>query len=269
MITKFIAGNKIKHALNICKNIETKHYIPIINYVTEHSSNNNVYNEYNNIIKNVKNKNYFIALKPSALNFNKDKLFSIANSCKNNNIKLIIDAENNNNIKEYRNIVNELIYKYNDNSSTIIKTYQMYRKDSLLELKDDITFFDEKNKLLSCKLVRGAYLNTEYKQGHLYNKKKNTDYNYNKGILEINKINKEKHLICTHNKESILLAMDLDKHNNKFIITNLLGMNQQYMDTIKHCKSSYIPYGPYWDMIPYLTRRLYENLDQIKFMTSI
>ena len=36
---------------------------------------------------------------------------------------------------------NELMYEHNTNlNCNVIKTYQMYRKDSLLHLKDDISF---------------------------------------------------------------------------------------------------------------------------------
>ena len=29
---------------------------------------------------------------------------------------------------------------------------------------------------------------------------------------------------------------------------------------------TYVPYGPYREMIPYLGRRLYENIDSIKYI---
>ena len=52
----------------------------------------------------------------------------------------------------------------------------------------------------------------------------------------------------------------------KFIIANLKGMNEKFMNNITNIqKAEYIPYGKYSEMIPYLTRRLYENIDQIKY----
>lgn len=48
-----------------------------------------------------------------------------------------------------------------------------------------------------------------------------------------------------------------------------MGMNEKYMSTITNIqKAKYIPYGPYREMIPYLTRRIYENIDQIKYMNK-
>lgn len=108
------------------------------------------------MINNINNK-YILALKLSSLNFNKNYINDIALKCNKKNIKLIIDAENDYNIEKYRNYTNELIYKYNKYNLNIIKTHQLYRKDSLNELKDDIRLFKSKNIKFSTKLVRGAY----------------------------------------------------------------------------------------------------------------
>lgn len=45
-------------------------------------------------------------------------------------------------------------------------------------------------------------------------------------------------------------------------------MNNQKYESIKSDQTMYtrISYGPYTKMIPYLSRRLYENLDTIKYM---
>ena len=175
MLFRYVAGNNYKHALNIGKKNIKLGVIPIINYITENSKHNfnNVLNQYTNLLNYIDNS-YMIALKLSSLNFNKFAAYSIADICKQKNIKLIIDAEEDKNIEQYRNIVNIMIRKYNisySNNFTVIKTYQMYRKDSLLELYDDIKYFNNSNCFFSSKLVRGAYYNSEYKEGHLFNKK--------------------------------------------------------------------------------------------------
>mgnify|MGYP001062682876 FL=1 len=44
-----------------------------------------------------------------------------------------------------------------------------------------------------------------------------------------------------------------------------MGENN-YKNINKNSIHVYIPYGPYKEMIPYLMRRLYENIDTIKYM---
>lgn len=265
MLFKFVAGNNINKVLKKSVNILNNNTIPIINYISENNYNNNKnYIEYKKLINNV-NNNYIIALKLSSLNFERTDINKICELCQKKNIKLIIDAENDKNIEEYRKITNSLLMKYNKNNLSIIKTYQMYRKDSILELYDDLKISNLRNSFFSAKLVRGAYWYEDRNTSNLYINKDETDINYNLGILKCFESNYNNHIIASHNHNSIKLATKLGEKNNKFIIANLLGMNEDFMKKINHKKAIYIPYGPYLEMIPYLIRRLYENYDQIKY----
>tara|TARA_B100000989_G_scaffold294029_2_gene272339 strand:- start:27 stop:842 length:816 start_codon:yes stop_codon:yes gene_type:complete len=271
MLFKYVAGNKLKHAILKSQKIIKNNKIPILNYICENVKPNEekkIYLEYSKILNNI-NSNYMIALKLSSLNFNETLINKIVENISQKNIKLIIDAEDNEYINNYRKITNELIKKYNGDRVNIIKTYQMYRKDSLDELKDDINYFGKNifnnNVFLSSKLVRGAYWNSENKEGHLFLKKEDTNMSYNNGILECYNSIENKFIVATHNKNSIELVSNL-KNNNNIILAHLMGMNETNMKTIHLNRATYIPYGPYREMIPYLSRRLYENIDQIKHM---
>ena len=267
MLFKFVAGNNINKVILKSKFFLNRKTIPIINYISENNINNSNKNfiEYQKLIHNI-NDNYIIALKLSSLNFERRNINKICELCQTKNIKLIIDAENNKNIKKYREITNSLLMKHNKNNLNIIKTYQMYRKDSILELYDDLKFASLNNSFFSAKLVRGAYWYEDKNTSNLYIKKEDTDINYNLAILKCYESNYNNHIIATHNHRSISLATKVGLKNNKFIIANLLGMNQKYMKNINHKKAIYIPYGPYLEMLPYLSRRLYENYDQIKYL---
>ncbi len=266
----YVAGNKIINALDKSKHLLKMNRVPIINYINENKENSiDNFKEYTNLINNLDSSN-LIAIKLSSFNFNKKLIDNIISSAINNNIKIIIDAEDNNNINEYRLLTNELLYKYNTNKPFIYKTYQMYRTDSYNELKDDSKFFYQNGKILATKLVRGAYYNAEKNEGHLFNYKGLTDNNYNYAIKFCFNNNLYYNIIASHNTDSILLACNLNKKKKVFTIANLMGMNESFMNKINKEYNielaTYIPYGPYNNMIPYLTRRLYENLDQIKYL---
>lgn len=270
MIFKYIAGNNFNKALNISRKIKNENKIPIINFAVEKTINNNIIiQEFNNISENM-NPNYKLAIKLSLFDFDKVIINNIINKLLDKNIKILIDAENNNNYETYNNLTNELMLKYNNKNVNIIKTYQMYRKDSLRNIDDDINIMKNNNVKLGIKLVRGAYWNSDKNSNNLFLNKIDTDLNYNEGILKLyNDNNKSINILATHNNESINLGYLLNKHSNIFEFGHLMGMKENkfnYLVNNNQIVNVYIPYGPYKYMIPYLSRRLYENIDTLKYM---
>lgn len=275
MIFKYISGNKLKHALQKGSFVTKQKKIPIINYAVENNIPTKIIqHQFYHISKNI-NNNYKIALKLSLFNFDIDIIKNVIELFVKKDIKILIDAENENLNNIYNETCNQLMWNYNKNKVNILKTYQMYRKDSLDLLTHDSICSINNNYYHGIKLVRGAYHNEDKNKKKnndyvLYQNKEDTDMNFNKGILHIynNPTNKYS-IIASHNNESINLCHLLNKENKIFEYAHLLGMNEKkYTKLVKEKENVhvYIPYGPYKYMIPYLTRRLYENIDTIKYM---
>ena len=64
------------------------------------------------------------------------------------------------------------------------------------------------------------------------------------------------------------MGKTLNISNNIFEFAHLQGMNEKYYNTLSNTEKVYVyvPYGPYNEMIPYMIRRLYENMDMIKYL---
>lgn len=270
MIFKYVAGNKLKHAINKASFIKQNNKIPIINFSVESNlSNEKIFEEFKKISKYVTDE-HKVALKLSLFNFNLDLIKETIDLLIKKNVKVLIDAENENNFIKYNNLSNQLIKIYNKNKVNVLKTYQMYRKDSMDILDYDCNYAKNNNLYQGIKLVRGAYYNEDKNKNVLFKNKYETDLNYNKSLLYLynNSINKSI-IIASHNQESINLGYLLNQENKIFEFAHLLGMNEKnYTKLIKNNETVnvYIPYGPYKYMLPYLTRRLYENIDTIKYM---
>lgn len=267
---KYIGGNSVKSVLNSSKNILKSNKIPIINFAIEETNKKNlILNEHKKLINSI-DHNYKIAIKLSSFDFDTNILNNLINNSIKKKIQVIIDAEKNDDNEIYQNISNNLILNFNKEFPNVIKTYQMYRKDSLDNLKNDLILCNQNNVYLGTKLVRGAYWNSEHKEGHLYTSKYETDLNFDKGIILLSEnYNKNYNILATHNKQSIHFANNINNYNNQqiFSYAHLLGMGERNYNFEKYKNIHvYIPYGPYKEMLPYLIRRLYENIDTIKYM---
>ena len=270
MIFKYIAGNKLKHAIHKASFIKQNNKIPIINFSVENNlSNKIIFEEFKKISKYVNNE-HKVALKLSLFNFNLDIIKKVIDLLIKKNVKVLIDAENENNFTKYNNLSNQLIKIYNKDKANILKTYQMYRKDSMDILEYDCNYAKNNCLYQGIKLVRGAYYKEDQHKNVLFNKKEKTDLNYNKSLIYLyNNSNNKSIIIASHNQESINLGYLLNQENKIFEFAHLLGMNEKKYDKlIKNGEkvNVYIPYGPYQYMLPYLTRRLYENIDTFKYM---
>lgn len=274
--TRFIAGNNLKSAIQISKNLKRKKVGVIFDFSVEsskHLKRNRI-----EILKQTKElESSFIALKLSSLGIDNksnclkfiDELNKLNNQKEKPN-KYLIDAENYKIQNDINDISNYAIENYNDKyKKTFFKTIQMYRKDSLNILKKDLEIYGE-NEKYALKIVRGAYMYGDKNYDIILNTKMETDKSFNNGIktyLELmNKFNNNELIVATHNYESYQLCKNIIKKNNlelnNIYFATLMGMgNKICFDNENLQKLKYIPYGPFMEVFPYLFRRLIENKD--------
>jgi len=246
---------------------------PIVDYIKESYKNHDdlieCINEYKNIatIDNLE----FIAIKLSSFDFSYYHINNIVNHLINQNKIVLIDAEEVKFQDKINKLSNMLIETHNNKSIKIYKTYQMYRKDSIKVLNEDL----EKYPILGVKLVRGAYHSTDKDTSMLFDNKEDTDISFEKSVnIMFDKIEKNdlffnnyKVFICTHNEKDINAMLDnfnknKDKFKDSIYHASLFGFinnktNKIIENGIKTYK--YLPYGKIEDSVPYLVRRLYEN----------
>ena len=269
MLFKYIAGRNIHSVIKVAKKIREKNKIPVFNYAVESSNNSlSTFKEFEKLANYI-HKNDKVAIKLSSFNFDKCMINDLVDIFKSKEIKIIIDAESNSLQKQYIDTVNNLILNHNKNDVNIIKTYQMYRKDSMITLQNDMNNFED--IFHGTKIVRGAYWNNEYKEGHIFTNKFDTDMNYDNSLKYLSNYakNKSLNIVATHNTESIDLGQNLNKYHRVFEFGHLYGMKEKkYKNLVSDSETVnvYLPYGPYNLMFPYLFRRFYENLDTIKYM---
>ena len=203
-----------------------------------------------------------------------ERIDAICGKAFSENIKILVDAEESW-IQEVIDFhVLEMMEKYNGKKNVVYNTYQMYKKNSMADLKLAFDFAREKQFHLAVKLVRGAYMEKEKSRAAKENysspihiTKADTDSSYHEGLMFCVK---NKIALCagSHNEESNKRLMDLMKENNiknddpLIYFAQLFGMSDPIsynLSAAGYCVAKYLPFGPVESVMPYLFRRAEEN----------
>lgn len=190
------------------------------------------------------------------------------------NIKILIDAEEVEVQKAIDDLAVLMMSKFNSLNPIVYNTVQMYRKDRMSYLKNLLK--DNDNIIFGLKLVRGAYMEKERKianengiESLICENKAETDKNFNLAIDFVFKNIKRVSFVCaSHNENSTLKVMKMIKdkglkeNDSRIWFGQLYGMSDNISFNLG--KNNYntfkiIPFGSVKNLMPYLIRRAEEN----------
>ena len=195
---------------------------------------------------------------------------------KENDIEVLIDAEESWMQDASDALVREMMQKYNTEKPIVFNTLQMYRTDRLDFLKKEHQLAKEKGYYIGMKLVRGAYLEKENERAKekgyptpMCKSKLETDTNFNNAVAYmLDNLNDMSIFIGSHNEDSSYFAMQmmsekgLKKNDDRVWFGQLYGMSDHISFNLAnkgYNVAKYIPFGPVRDVMPYLIRRAEEN----------
>jgi proline dehydrogenase len=205
---------------------------------------------------------------------------TICNKAIQNDVAVLIDAEESWIQNAADDLITEMMQKYNINKPVVYNTLQMYRCDRLDFLKHQHNLAKSEGFYLGYKLVRGAYMEKENDRANdksytspICSSKSETDQNFNEGLKYIVKnIDTISLFSGTHNEESSYLLMalmkahHLENKDKRIWFGQLYGMSDNISFNLAHHGynvAKYLPFGPVKDVMPYLIRRAEENTSVI------
>ena len=204
----------------------------------------------------------------------------LASIAKELGVRLMIDAEHTHFQPAIDNITLQLQKEYNKENAVIFNTYQMYLKNSSKRLSIDVDRSVKSNYFFAAKLVRGAYMMSEREQAiknkmpdPIHDTLSATHDNYNAAVKRlVQEMGQGKNIelmIASHNQESVEVAIqemanaNLEPDSGVYF-GQLLGMADHLTFSLgrKNYRAyKYVPYGHVHEVMPYLIRRLQENVD--------
>lgn len=213
-----------------------------------------------------------------------NRMIRIIEAAAQNNIGVLVDAEESWIQDPVDAIVMQMMEKFNQSRAIVFNTFQLYRHDRLQFLKDSFEKARQNNFILGAKLVRGAYMEKERKRAAennypspIQSSKEATDTDYDAAVkFSIENLDRTSLIVASHNEFSNLHATQLlqDKElkldHPHVHFSQLYGMSDNITFNLARagCSvSKYLPFGPIKDVIPYLMRRAREN-SSVKGQTS-
>ncbi|WP_207504281.1 proline dehydrogenase family protein [Telluribacter humicola] len=206
----------------------------------------------------------------------RSRVNSLCSRACNKGVRIFIDAEE----SWIQDVIDKLAYemmgKYNRQQPIVYNTFQLYRHETLGQLKNAYLTARDKGYYLGAKLVRGAYIEKERVRARenqycdpVHKNKAATDNDFNASVdfcLE----HIEHIAVClgTHNEFSSLCCASkmkkrgIAQNDQRVWFAQLQGMSDNIsfnMAKAGYNVAKYVPYGPIDAVMPYLFRRAQEN----------
>jgi proline dehydrogenase len=206
-----------------------------------------------------------------------DRITECCEFARQENVRLLVDAEESWLQAAIDEIVLSLMRKYNTGKQPFIfNTVQMYRKDRLNYLKTLFQTAENEGFQLGIKLVRGAYIEKENDRAlekaypsPICDSKQETDINFDRGLdLILSKLDQCELFLGSHNEKSTMRVVQwmnenkLSSDHAKIWFSQLYGMADHISFNLAaagYQVIKYVPFGPLKEVLPYLIRRAEEN----------
>ncbi len=211
------------------------------------------------------------------------RVLSLVNQAKAVNVAVTIDAEEADRLELSLSVFAD-VYAKLDNYTGFGIVVQAYQKRALKVLHWLADLYQEHNRLIPIRLVKGAYWDTEIKRAQeqglshypVFTRKANTDLSYlacTRFLLD----NRDKFYpqFATHNANTVAAVKVMAGESGGYEFQRLHGMGQVlHNQTIaedglnRPCRI-YAPVGSHQDLLPYLVRRLLENGANTSFVNRL
>ena len=206
----------------------------------------------------------------------KDRVRRICQTAFDANVRIFIDAEESWIQESIDALSLDMMRMFNKQKVIVYNTYQYYRHDRLVALKNHDADLAKDGVLMGVKLVRGAYMEKERERAlqmgypsPINPDKQSTDKEYNDALTYCVE-NIHRIAICagTHNENSsrhlinLMAEKNISANDERIYFSQLLGMSDNLSYNLADAGynvAKYVPYGPVKAVLPYLFRRAQEN----------